>query len=92
MQSQEAREKRRDAAEAAFPEARALAASAEFRLLRHSVAHYQLWSPDRKWLLNIYPGNRRLFHDKEKSGPYLRVPDEWTLLDVVQAAIRQGEE
>jgi len=58
-------------------------------LKQHSDQHYQLSHPDG-WLLNIYPGNRRLYHDKNRKGPFLQVPLEWTLLDVVNAAAKQG--
>ena len=43
----------------------------------------------QKWLLNIYPGNRRLYHDQNRMGPFLSVPDDWTLLDVVRAAVER---
>jgi len=56
-------------------------------LKKHSEQHYSLTTVEKKgWLQNIYPGNRRLYHDKKRpKPPYVRLPAEWTLLDVVKA-------
>lgn len=70
-----------------FTKARQVAAQAGLTLIQHTEVHYGLQSPDG-WLLNIYPGNRRLYHDRQRpKPPFLRVKPDWNLLDVVQAAI-----
>lgn len=56
-----------------------------------NAAHYQLRSPTAGWLLNIYPGNGRLYWDPRYRGPFLRVREGWTLLDVIEATIQQME-
>lgn len=89
-QSQDARQRRRDAAVRDFPPVRQHAREAGFQLIRQTDAHYQLWAPGRKWLVNLYPGNCRLYHDKKKRGPYLRVSEEWSLMEVVEAAIQEA--
>jgi hypothetical protein len=51
--------------------------------------HYQLYGASG-WLLDIYPGNQRLYQPRRPPrAPYLRidVEDEWTLMDVVKAAV-----
>ncbi len=64
------------------------AAGSGLKLVRHSEVHYQLSSLKRGWLINVYPGNHRLYVDKNRSrAPYLRVPMGWSLEDVVTAAI-----
>jgi hypothetical protein len=72
---------------AQFDEARELAAKYGFTLKRHTDVHYQL--TDGQWLMNIYPGKRRLYHDRNKPAPpFLDVPHGWGLLDVVTAALK----
>jgi hypothetical protein len=72
-----------------FDEARRLARKGGLVLVKHSPQHYALRPKGRGgWLQNIYPGNRRLYHDRQKpTPPYLGLPAEWTLLDVVKAAV-----
>jgi len=70
-----------------FASASQLATQSGMILVRHTDVHYQLQSQSG-WLLNIYPGNRRLYHDRNKpKPPYLNIPPNWTLIDVVHAAI-----
>jgi hypothetical protein len=84
-------QERRAAADETFADAQALASPFGLVLARHSAVHYTLSLPGG-WWLNVYPGNRRLFWDRNRPRPpYLRLPLEWTLLDVVQAAIREME-
>jgi hypothetical protein len=71
-----------------FERARALAAQAGMNLVQHTPVHYGLWCPKAGWLLNIYPGNRRLYHDRKyKKPPFLKVRPDWNLFDVVEAAV-----
>lgn len=87
-QSVEKRKAQMDLAGHQFQEAQTLAEANGLYLVRHAKVHYQLSPDDRSWLLNIYPSNRRLYHDPKKPGPFLRVPPDWTLLDVVKAALK----
>lgn len=78
---------RRAANKELFGAARQLAAQAGLTLVQHTEVHYGLKGPTG-WLLNIYPGNRRLYHDRQKpKPPFLKMKPDWTLLDVVRAAI-----
>ena len=56
------------------------------------VAHYQLVSHDPDWLLNIYPGNCRLYWDPKHRGPFLKVNSPWCLRTIVAAAIRANRQ
>ena len=81
---------RRDAASESFPFVRGLAEDHGLKLVCHGDAHYQL-EPDteeRGWLVNIYPGNQRLYHDRNRpKAPFLDAGRPWTLESVVRAAI-----
>jgi hypothetical protein len=77
---------RREQAAADYWQAAESAAAVGLRLCQVSEAHYQLSSPG--WLINVYPGNCRLFRDPGRGrAPFLRVSSPWTLGDVVAAAI-----
>lgn len=79
---------RRDSASQQFIAARDLAAAYHLILHRCSDVHYHLMPTHRRWLINVYPGNQRLYSDKSKpGGPYLKVPRPWDLLDVVKSAV-----
>ena len=81
---------RRDQAAIDWTKAFIAAKDSGMTLKRCTDQHYQLSHP-HGWLLNIYPGNRRLYHDKNRAkGPFLNVPHDWTLPDVVNAAAKQG--
>lgn len=85
IEQQEA-EQRRNVSNECFIEARRLAMRAGLTLVRHTETHYALESP-MGWLINIYPGNRRLYADRNrKKSPFLKLIDDWTLIDVVKAA------
>jgi hypothetical protein len=86
-QSQEKRNARMDVAGRQFEIAGGLAEASGLLLVRCSEVHYQLSPHDGRWLLNVYPSNRRLYRDPNReNAPYLDLPDNWTLLDVVRAA------
>src|ERR1017187_5067721 len=78
-------EGRRRTATEQFPAARQLAANHGMALVRHDDANYQLRHP-AGWILSIYPGKRRLYHDANRPGPYIRAGSDWTLVSVVEAA------
>jgi hypothetical protein len=82
---------RRWSADDLFRQARERAAAAGMGLTRVSDVQYQLRHPSAGWLLNIYPGNGRLYWDPNHRGPFLRMRERWSLLDVVEAAIAQEE-
>lgn len=80
---------RRVSARQQFISAKDLAAAHHLILHRCSDVHYQLMPTHRRWLINVYPGNQRLYSDKSKPGPYLKskLPIPWDLLDVVKSAV-----
>jgi hypothetical protein len=83
---------RRGAAGTDFGAAQRLAARHGLILKRRSESHYQLCRKSRQWLLNIYPGNCRLYYDRNKQKPpFLTIDSPWTLLGVVEAMVRQLE-
>ncbi len=85
---------RRAIADEQFGTAHALAAKHGFLLTRHADFHYSIclsnnWPGRRRWLTNIYPGKRRIVPVKElpERSPYIKLPEEWTLLDVVKGFV-----
>ena len=85
-QSSEKRAARADAAASQFAEAACLADASGMLLLRRTQIHFQLIHRRDGWIVNIYPSNRRIYHDKNRRGPFLNLPNDWNLLSVVQAA------
>lgn len=57
-------------------------------LKRHNDVHYLLEPAGGAWLVNLYPGNGRVYGDRNRPerGPYLALPERWTLRDAVLAA------
>jgi hypothetical protein len=51
---------------------------------RCSESHYRFEHPSG-WGVNVYPGNRRIFKDKD--APFLQLPRDWVLRDVLCAII-----
>ena len=47
------------------------------------------------WIINMYPRRSgctpRMYHDPHHRGPFLDLPQKWTLLDAVKAAIKAIE-
>jgi len=73
---------------ALYVQAQQKAAQAGLLLKKHTNVHYSLQSQTHGWRLNIYPGNRRLYYDRQHNKPpFLKVEPNWNLLDVVDAAI-----
>ena len=91
-----AKARRRRSAAGDYDAARALALLVDMRLIQHVPAHYSLRNtrqgePD--WVLNIWPGPRRIGNVDKGRGPAAlppflgdRLRPGWTLTDVVQAA------
>jgi len=85
-QTDSKREARRQQARKDFGTALALAREVGWEFLEHTDAHYQLRTPN--WWLEIYPGNLRLYRNRDKGkSPFLNLPQIWRLTEVVQAAI-----
>lgn len=84
-------EESRSTAAAQFKKAQQVARKYGLELRQCSTVHYQLTSP-KGWLMNIYPGNCRLYGDRNKKvkAPFVKVTD-WTLVGVVEAFGRSGK-
>lgn len=79
-------ETRREDAASNYAEAARAAKDRGMRLIRHTDAHYQLRHWRKNWLLDLYPGNQRIYRpNREPRAPFLEFEEEWTLLDVVFA-------
>jgi len=75
-----------------FETARALAQKHGLSLVQYGEVHYALIryvNGKALWRHHIHPGNRRIRADANMPtrAPYLKLPDDWGLLDVVRAAI-----
>lgn len=86
---QKERAERRELADAQFKKAKRVAASVGMSLTRGDETHYQLRCPvgDAHWLVNIYPGNCRVYANKKRRPrpPFVQVSYPWSLLEVVEA-------
>lgn len=82
---------RASTSERTFEDAQVLAMSNGMRLGNPSDGCYQLRHDARGWIINIYPRRNghsaRMYHDPNHRGPFLKLPENWTILDAVQAAI-----
>lgn len=69
-----------------YEQASGAAAQFNMQLIRHTETHYSL-RHNKGWIINLYPGNQRIFRDQNNKvhSPYLKLPNNWTLLDVVEA-------
>lgn len=76
--------------EATFDEACRLGAENGIALTNPSDGCYQM-RHSSGWIINIYPrrngGSPRMYHDKHRPGPFLKLPENWTILDAVRAAV-----
>ena len=91
MKSDDAKEARYRVkqAEVDFPYAKELAKYGGLFLQKHTEIHYSLRRA-HKWVINIYPGNQRLYADKNRyKAPFLKLSsvEYWRLEDVVKAGI-----
>jgi hypothetical protein len=78
----------RERADKEYVEAAQLASEHALHLIQHTFVHYQLKKPG-EWCYDIYPGNRRIYKKKDSKTPFLKLPADWTLIDVVKAAINK---
>jgi len=82
------RKTRRDQAADDFAVARQLAMKYGHSLVRRTNIHYQLSKTDKGWLVNLYPGNQRIYADKKRPrAPFIRVVHPWTLLTLVESLL-----
>ena len=82
----------KDASTECYREAMRLADDHGMILRRLTQTHYHLRSVRDGWLLNIYPGDQRLGRDVHlPQCPTLNVPQNWTVLDVVKAAVELSQ-
>lgn len=81
-------EYRRHAAVDDFRSALRRCNAAGLLLKRHNEIHYSITHPLHGWLINVYPGNRRIYADPNRPrAPFLKLPEDWCLEDVVSAVI-----
>jgi hypothetical protein len=79
---------RREIADHDFPSAQRRCRSIGLTLMKHNETHYTLRRDPGGFLLSIYPGNKRLFHDPNRAKlPFIQVPEDWCLEDVITAVI-----
>lgn len=82
--------------ERAFEEAWRLAMNHRYSLKKCTQVHYQLRSP-KGWLLNIYPGNQRLYHARDAAikppilWKVLEPMKTWTVFDIVQKCVEEEQ-
>lgn len=71
-----------------FEEARLAANKCGMVLTKCSESHYQLRGGVRgDWLINLHPGNGRVWHDRNRpKPPRLELSSDWGLMDAVKAA------
>ena len=74
-----------------YRDAAELASRNGLALTNPSDGCFQLRSLTKRWIVNLYPRRKghspRAYHDPNHRGPYLKLPEQWTLLDAVTAAI-----
>lgn len=88
-EAQAERSSRRTATYQSYASASKLAEDNRMVLIRHSDVHYHLWvtlASGQRWLYNLYPGNCRIYADRQHYGPFLNIPKPWTIDDVIRAA------
>ena len=94
---QKQKRQRRDAVtDEDYETARQCAINRGFDLIKVSDVQYRLEPLDGSWLLNIYPGNRRLYGDpnRPKRAPYLKIKHWLYLEEIIVAAdeaVRKGD-
>ena len=60
-------------------------------LARRSDYHFQLYHEVKGWLYNLYPSKQRIYIDPKRKAPFLDfIGERWTLLDVVNEAIKHN--
>ncbi len=71
-----------------YPAAKVEAELFGMRLISQTTGHHYALERDH-WRINLYPGNQRIYHDRNRPGPFLEnVPEPWSLMDIVRSAIQ----
>lgn len=90
LENQKESRSRRFEASYTFEQAQHLANEHGLVFKQMSDTHYQLRKP-YGWILNLYPGNQRLYWDRNFPNYHININKTlWTLLDVVEAIVAQG--
>ena len=79
----------REIAKSGFKDASVLAAQHGLRLTKcdKDGIRYRLEKP-KIWIKDLFPGNGRIYcPNPQKKGPFLSLEGDWSLFDVVRAAI-----
>jgi hypothetical protein len=71
-----------------YQEAVDLAVKNGWTLFQANTYHFQLCHLVKGWLYNLYPSKQRIYADPNHRGGFLNVTKPWTLLDVVNEAIK----
>lgn len=78
-------EQRRQLAHSQLKEAQTLLRGTRIKLSPMGQG-YRFESSD--YMIDVYPGNQRIYApNPKKRGPWLNLPEEWTLLDVSRALL-----
>ena len=88
---QRKKELNRNQATADYDQAARLAKDHGLELRKISAVHYQLIRPKPTyWILNIYPGNQRLYGDNKHRPPFVEIKAKpWNLNLLVSSVITQ---
>lgn len=82
---------RAETSEQTFDAAAWLAKVNDMRLTNPSDGCFQLRHLTFGWIINMYPrrggAHPRMYHDPNHKGPFLKLPEDWTLLQAVQSAL-----
>lgn len=82
---------RRRQSTATYQHCARMAAAAGLRLIRHSETHYSLFGPEtRPYMLDVFPARLAYVADQSRPEPprlWFRMPRNWTLIELVNAAI-----
>jgi hypothetical protein len=91
--SSQQKDKRYKAASDDFEEAQRLAIQHGLKLLRFTDMHYQLRDDKLDYVINLYPGNQRIYVDRQhKRPPFLDLSHPWRLQEVVTTLVQKGKE
>ena len=86
-------QERRATAEHDYADALRLCRGTPLMLVKKDCSLYHLRHASAGWLINLYPGNQRIYADRNRPrAPFLELTGTaWTLLDIVKAALASEE-
>lgn len=70
-----------------LPHAQSLAKKAGLELVKCTKFHFQLRSESPRWIVNIYPGQKKIWIDPNNAPKSFTAPRDWSLLDLVATII-----